>query len=90
MRHLSDTHTLLLNKFNVVAHHALVITRAFESQHDPLNARWGRRAPGARAERATGQGRRRGATWRGAGTASPTRPYAHAPVLPPTPSCVRV
>lgn len=36
--HLSDSHTLLLNKFNVVAHHTLVVTRAFESQQDPLNA----------------------------------------------------
>eukprot|EP00775_Hariotina_reticulata_P007505 gene7505-7715_t len=37
--HLSDTHTLLLNKFNVVPHHVLVVTRQFESQQDPLNAR---------------------------------------------------
>ena len=36
--HLSDTHTLLLNKFNVVEHHLLVVTRQFESQLDPLNA----------------------------------------------------
>ncbi len=36
MAHLSPTHTLLLNKFNVVAHHLLVVTRAFESQLDPL------------------------------------------------------
>lgn len=36
--HLSDTHTLLLNKFNVVPHHLLVVTRQFESQQDPLNA----------------------------------------------------
>ena len=37
MQHLSPTHTLLLNKFNVVAHHVLVVTRQFESQQDPLN-----------------------------------------------------
>jgi len=37
--HLSDSHTLLLNKFNVVEHHVLVVTRAFQSQQDPLNAR---------------------------------------------------
>lgn len=37
--HLSDTHTLLLNKFNVVPHHVLVVTRQFESQQDPLNSR---------------------------------------------------
>lgn len=36
VEHLSDTHTLLLNKFNVVAHHVLVVTRQFESQLDPL------------------------------------------------------
>jgi sulfate adenylyltransferase (ADP) / ATP adenylyltransferase len=36
--HLSATHTLLLNKFNVVRHHVLVVTRQFESQTDPLNA----------------------------------------------------
>jgi ATP adenylyltransferase/5',5'''-P-1,P-4-tetraphosphate phosphorylase II len=35
--HLSGTHTLLLNKFNIVAHHVLVVTRAFEPQTDPLN-----------------------------------------------------
>lgn len=29
----------LLPQFNVVAHHVLVVTRAFESQQDPLNAR---------------------------------------------------
>lgn len=37
--HLSESHTMLLNKYNVVDHHALVVTRAFESQEDPLNAR---------------------------------------------------
>jgi ATP adenylyltransferase len=39
VQHLSDSHTLLLNKFNVVPHHVLVVTRQFESQQDPLNAR---------------------------------------------------
>jgi len=29
---LSETHVCLLNKFNVVAHHILIITRAFEAQ----------------------------------------------------------
>ena len=37
VEHLSDTHTLLLNKFNVVEHHLLVVTRKFESQLDRLN-----------------------------------------------------
>jgi ATP adenylyltransferase/5',5'''-P-1,P-4-tetraphosphate phosphorylase II len=37
--HLSDTHTLLLNKFNVVPHHVLVVTRQYESQQDRLNSR---------------------------------------------------
>jgi len=37
--HLSPSHTLLLNKFNVVDHHTLVVTRDFQSQEDPLNAR---------------------------------------------------
>lgn len=35
--HLSPTHTLLLNKFNVVAYHVLVVTKQFEHQTDPLN-----------------------------------------------------
>jgi ATP adenylyltransferase len=39
VQHLSDSHTLLLNKFNVVPHHVLVVTRKYESQQDPLNAR---------------------------------------------------
>ena len=34
--HLSDTHTLLLNKFNVVEHHLLVVTRSYASQLDSL------------------------------------------------------
>ena len=38
MRHLSRTHTLLLNKFNVVAHHLICVTREFEQQTEPLNA----------------------------------------------------
>ena len=37
MQHLSARHTLLLNKFNVVPHHTLVVTRALESQLDALN-----------------------------------------------------
>jgi sulfate adenylyltransferase (ADP) / ATP adenylyltransferase len=36
--HLSPTHVCLLNKFNVVAHHVLVVTREFEQQTSPLNA----------------------------------------------------
>jgi len=36
--HLSARHTLLLNKFNVVRHHLLVVTRAFEPQAAPLSA----------------------------------------------------
>ncbi|KAF6265779.1 ATP adenylyltransferase-domain-containing protein [Scenedesmus sp. NREL 46B-D3] len=39
VQHLSGSHTLLLNKFNVVPHHVLVVTREFESQQEPLNAR---------------------------------------------------
>lgn len=38
VRHLSRTHTLLLNKFNVVAHHLICVTREFEQQTEPLNA----------------------------------------------------
>jgi sulfate adenylyltransferase (ADP) / ATP adenylyltransferase len=33
---LSDTHLAVLNKFNVVDHHLLVITRVFEDQQTPL------------------------------------------------------
>mmetsp|Transcript_34350 Transcript_34350/g.97310 ORF Transcript_34350/g.97310 Transcript_34350/m.97310 type:complete len:393 (-) Transcript_34350:208-1386(-) len=36
--HLSATHTLVLNKFNVVPHHSIVVTRSFQPQTDPLNA----------------------------------------------------
>ena len=36
--HLSQTHTLLLNKFNVVAHHLICVTREFEQQTQPLTA----------------------------------------------------
>ncbi len=35
---LSGSHTLILNKFNVVAHHLLVVTRDFQHQTDALNA----------------------------------------------------
>lgn len=34
---LSDTHACLLNKYNVVEHHILIVTRAYESQRDWLN-----------------------------------------------------
>jgi sulfate adenylyltransferase (ADP) / ATP adenylyltransferase len=34
---LSDSHLCLLNKFNVVNNHLLIVTRAFESQTDLLN-----------------------------------------------------
>ncbi len=33
---LSDTHVCLLNKFNVVERHVLLVTRAFEDQEEPL------------------------------------------------------
>lgn len=35
--HLSATHTLLLNKFNVVPYHVLVVTKDFQPQTDSLN-----------------------------------------------------
>ncbi len=38
MAELSGSHTLVLNKFNVVARHLLLVTREFESQDDPVNA----------------------------------------------------
>ena len=38
MRHLSQTHTLLLNKFNVVAHHLICVTRDLQQQTQPLTA----------------------------------------------------
>jgi sulfate adenylyltransferase (ADP) / ATP adenylyltransferase len=46
VRHLSPTHSLLLNKFNLVAYHCLVVTREYESQENPLTeedmgATWG-------------------------------------------------
>lgn len=37
MQHLTPSHTLLLNKFNVVPHHVLVVTKHFEKQTEPLN-----------------------------------------------------
>ncbi|ETO06726.1 ATP adenylyltransferase-like protein [Reticulomyxa filosa] len=33
---LNRTHRLLLNKFNVVSNHIVVVTQKYESQHDPL------------------------------------------------------
>lgn len=33
---ISDTHVGLLNKFNVMDHHLLIVTRAFEAQETPL------------------------------------------------------
>ena len=36
---LSETHVCLLNKYNVIDHHALIITRAFEPQESPLTLR---------------------------------------------------
>ena len=33
---LSPSHTLLLNKFNVVPYHVLVVTKDFQQQTDPL------------------------------------------------------
>jgi len=35
---LSDTHVCLLNKFNVFAHHLLIVTREYEDQQHALNA----------------------------------------------------
>lgn len=34
---ISDTHLCLLNKYNVVDHHLLIVTRAFEEQENLLN-----------------------------------------------------
>ncbi|PNH10983.1 5',5'''-P-1,P-4-tetraphosphate phosphorylase 2 [Tetrabaena socialis] len=36
VRHLGADHSLVLNKFNVVHHHVIVITREFRSQAEPL------------------------------------------------------
>ncbi len=36
---LSDSHLCLLNKYNVVDHHLLIVTRAFEEQETWLNSR---------------------------------------------------
>ena len=36
---ISETHVGLLNKFNVVDHHLLIVTREYEEQDDPLNLR---------------------------------------------------
>lgn len=35
---VTETHALLLNKFNVIDHHLLLVTRAFESQANALSA----------------------------------------------------
>lgn len=37
--HLSETHSLVLNKYNIVPHHVLIITKEYESQLNPLNDR---------------------------------------------------
>jgi ATP adenylyltransferase/5',5'''-P-1,P-4-tetraphosphate phosphorylase II len=36
---LSTTHSLVLNKFNLVTHHTIIITDAFEKQTSPLSIR---------------------------------------------------
>jgi ATP adenylyltransferase len=36
---ISDTHLCLLNKYNAVEHHLLIVTRAFEEQESPLTRR---------------------------------------------------
>lgn len=36
---ISDSHVVLLNKFNVIEHHLLVVTRAYAEQDDPLDLR---------------------------------------------------
>ena len=36
---ISDTHVCLLNKFNVVEHHLLIVTRELEDQEDLLNVK---------------------------------------------------
>jgi ATP adenylyltransferase len=33
---VTDTHVALLNKFNVIEHHLLIVTRSFEDQEEPL------------------------------------------------------
>lgn len=38
VQHLSNTHTLLLNKYNLVEHHTIVVTREFQSQDEPLTS----------------------------------------------------
>jgi len=35
---ISATHVLLFNKFNIVLHHLLLVTKEYESQHEGLNA----------------------------------------------------
>lgn len=37
VRDVGDDHICLLNKFNVVDHHLLIVTREFESQRDTIN-----------------------------------------------------
>lgn len=39
VRHLPPHHVLLLNKFNVVDNHLLIVTTEFEQQTDPINAK---------------------------------------------------
>ena len=34
--HVSDTHSLVYNKYSVVPRHSVIITRQFEQQTDPL------------------------------------------------------
>eukprot|EP01024_Parvocaulis_polyphysoides_P068045 TRINITY_DN8242_c0_g2_i2.p1 TRINITY_DN8242_c0_g2~~TRINITY_DN8242_c0_g2_i2.p1 ORF type:complete len:390 (+),score=44.92 TRINITY_DN8242_c0_g2_i2:581-1750(+) len=39
IQHLSQTHTLLMNKFYIADHHVIVATRDFQKQTDPLNSK---------------------------------------------------
>lgn len=81
---LSPTHVLLLNKFDVVPYHSLVVTRAFEPQTDPLRAADLRATWAAMAALAGGGEEGRGAlAFYNCGEHSGrSQPHKHAQVVP--------
>jgi len=73
---VSDTHVCLLNKFNVIEHHLLVVTRAFEHQESLLDDR-----DFAALAACLAQGPGLG-FYNGGETAGASQPHKHLQVVP--------
>lgn len=74
---LSDTHGVLLNKFPVFQHHALVVTRAYEDQ-----AEWLTEADGEALRACLDAGGDALGFYNGGGGAGASQPHKHLQVVP--------